>query len=80
MTRVKAIAKNTVVAKIEVTYWNNETNKPEVSYVVSAFDEDEWDENMFKVADEIEEMILNLFNEDDGFTDVEWEIAEEMHF
>lgn len=80
MTRVKEIAKNTVVAKIEVTYWNNETNKPEVSYVVGAFDEDEWDENMFKVSDEIEEMILNLFNEDDGFTDVNWKIVENMQF
>lgn len=80
MTRVKEIVKNTVVAKIEVTYWNNETNKPEVSYVVGAFDEDEWDENMFKVSDEIEEMILNLFNEDDGFTDVNWKIVENMQF
>jgi hypothetical protein len=80
MTKVKVVAKNTVVAKIEVTYWNNETNKMEISNVCAFFDADEYDENMFKVADEIEGMILNLFNEDDGFTDVEWEIADEMYF
>lgn len=80
MTKVKEIAKDTVVAKIEVTYWNNNTNKMEISNVCAFFDVNEYDEDMFKVADEIEEMILNLFSEDDGFTDVEWENASEMYF
>lgn len=80
MTNVKEIDKNTVIAKIEVTYWDNDTNKMEASNVCATFDANEWDENMFKVSRNIEKMIFRLFNEDTGCSDVDWEIIEEMHF
>lgn len=80
MTNVKEMDKNTIVAKIEVSYYNNETNKFEFDYVCASFDENEWDENMFKVSREIEKKILKLFNETTGCSEVEWEIVEEMYF
>lgn len=80
-TMITEVYKGMAITKLEVTVYNYNTEKMEkinnvyVTYVI-----DEWDENMFKVSDEIEELLSNKYNETDGYDLIDWLMVETIAF
>ena len=80
-TMITEVYKGMAIAKLEITAYNYNTEKMEkinnvyVTYVI-----DEWDEDMFKVSDEIEELLSNRYNETDGYDLIDWLMVETISF